>query len=61
MIINSLLLQLYNCIYIREVKYKSRYSIKKRTESINRSYRQILTVLIHIAIRSRQVLTNLYS
>ena len=61
MIINLLLLQLYNCIYTRKVKYKSRYSIKKRVGSINRSYRQILTVLIYIAIRSRQVLINLYS
>ena len=61
MVINLLLLQLYNCIYIRKVKYKSRHSIKKRVGSINRSYRQTFTVLIYTTIRSRQVLTNFYS
>ena len=61
MVINPLPLQFHNYVYTKEVKYKSRRPIKKGVESINRSYKQTLTVSIYIAIRSRQVLTNLYS
>ena len=61
MVINPFLLQLYNRVYTRKVKYKSRRFIKKKTESINRSYKQILIVLIYTAIRPRQVLINLYN